>query len=178
MALDTLRKSDFWKKKFHAAVSATDVDKDGFISRDDFNMIVQRYKEAGASPEHVKNVQESFEKLYVIWDMTDDKKMTLEEFEVMFQGRLEKSFAYADELYSGWFKQVDMNADGEISQEEWRIHNSALGISIEHATASFNAMDANGDGVVSMEEFIDYHKEFFFSAEDNLKSSILYGPIE
>lgn len=178
MALDALRKSDFWKKKFHTAVTATDVDKDGYISRTDFNMIVQRYKDAGSSPEHVKRLEESFEKLYEIWDMTDEsKKLSLEEFEKMFEEKLEKSYAYTDELYSGWFRQVDMNADGVISLEEWKVHNAALGISSENAKKSFLAMDANGDNEVSLQEFIDYHTEFFFSAEDNLHSSILYGPL-
>ena len=158
---------------------ATDVDKDGYISREDFDMIVQRYKEAGSTPEHIKKLQESFEKLYEIWGMTEDGvKLTLQEFEEMFQDKLEKSYAYTDELYSGWFEQVDMNGDGKITLNEWNLHNTSLNISAENAKKSFEAMDANKDGIISVQEFIDYHTEFFFSAEDKLKSSILYGPLD
>ena len=161
------------------AVEIRDVNKDGCISREDFDIIVKRYKDAGASPEHVKKHQESFEKLYVIWGMTDEStKLTIQQFEEMFQDNLEKSFSHADELYSEWFHQVDINENGEISLDEWKIHSSALGISEKNAEESFIAMDANKDGTISMEEFIDYHKEFFFSAEDKLHSSILYGPLE
>jgi hypothetical protein len=39
-------------------------------------------------------------------------------------------------------------------------------------------MNTSGDGVVSMDEFIQYNKEFFFTTEDTLKSSILYGPLD
>lgn len=179
MALDSLRQSDFWKKKIHQAVTTQDVNKDGYISRDDFDMITNRYKEAGSSPEHIKKLQESWEKLYEIWGMTDEnKKLTHAEFEEMFQERLEKSYAFTDELYSGWFEQVDMNGDGRITLNEWLVHNKALDISAENANRSFEAMDANKDGIISKQEFIDYHTEFFFSVEDKLKSSILYGPID
>ena len=178
-SLDCLRNSDFWKKKFHGAVVALDVDKNGVISSADFDLIVQRYRENGASPEHIKTLQESFEKLYEIWGLTDkNKEITIADFETMFQEKLEKSYAYTDELYSGWFKQVDMDANGWISLKEWEQHYRALGIAVEHAKTSFEAMDANHDGKISMEEFIDYHTEFFFSDEDKLKSSILYGPLE
>lgn len=178
MALDHLRSNEFWKKKFHLAVKALDVNKDDHISRDDFDLIVQRYKDAGATPEHVKKHQDSFEKLYSIWGMTDKNiKLTIEEFEEMFRQNLEKSFGHADELYSEWFYQVDINEDGVISLNEWKIHSTALGISEENAEKSYQAMDTNKDGVISLEEFIEYHKEFFFSAEDKLHSSILYGPL-
>ncbi len=179
MALDSLRQSDFWKKKFHTAVTSTDVDKDGYISRADFDLIVKRYKEAGSTPEHIKKLQDSFEKLYEIWGMTEEgKRLTLDEFEEMFQEKLEKSYAYTDELYSGWFEQVDMNGDGKITIDEWELHNKALNITAENAKKSFDAMDANKDGIISVQEFIDYHTEFFFSTEDKLNSSILYGPID
>ncbi len=95
----------------------------------------------------------------------------------MFQERLEEIFAAADQVISGWFKQVDINADGKISMEEWLVHNAAIKIGSETAKKSFEAMDTNGDGVVSAEEFNAYHYEFFFSTEDKLKSSILFGPL-
>ena len=178
MALDHLRSNEFWQKKLRLAVNALDTNNDNYISRVDFDMIISRYKEAGASPEHVRKHQESFEKLFAIWGMSDENvRLTIPEFEVMFRENLEKSFAHADELYSEWFSQVDLNDNGVISLNEWKVHSSALGISEDDAEKSYRAMDTNKDGVISMEEFIEYHKEFFFSAEDKLHSSILYGQL-
>ena len=54
----------------------------------------------------------------------------------------------------------------------------ALNIDKAHARASFDAMDTNGDGKISKEEFVAYHVEFYYTAEDKLKSSILYGPLK
>ena len=43
--------------------------------------------------------------------------------------------------------------------------------------ASFRAMDRNHDTLLSREEFKAYHVEYFFTSEDKLNSSILYGPL-
>ena len=75
------------------------------------------------------------------------------------------------------FEQIDLNGNGEISVQEWQRYNHAMGISSGHARKSFKAMDANGDGVVSFQEFKAYIREFYFSTEDKLRSSILYGPL-
>ncbi len=74
MALESVKNSDFWKRKLHTSVLAQDVDKDGFITRKDFDTIVQYHKDAGSPPEHVKSLQEGYEKLYVIWDLTDESQ--------------------------------------------------------------------------------------------------------
>lgn len=178
MALESVKKSGFWKRKFHTAAITRDVDKDGFISRADLESIIQHYKSAGSPPEHVKKLQGSSQKYYEAWGMADEtKKVTIEEFEEKFRETLEISFPHADEMCSSLFEQVDMNADGSISFEEWQIHNAALGISTEHAKKSFEAIDANGDGKVSFEEFKAFYIEFFYSAEDKLGSSTLYGPL-
>ena len=79
-SLDCLRQSSFWKKKIHAAVLNLDVDKNGVISCSDIDLIIQHYKQNGSSPEHVRALQESFEKLHVIWGMTDkNTEFTIDE---------------------------------------------------------------------------------------------------
>ena len=178
MSLDHLRTNEFWNKKIHQAIITQDVNKDKVVSRADFDLIVQRYKETGASPEHVKKHQESFEKLLEVWGMADESvEFTIEEFEEMFRQNLEKSSSLSPQLFTEWFHQVDINENGVVSLKEWIIHCSALNISKENAEKSYRAMDTNKDGVISLEEFVEYHKEFFFSAEDKLHSSILYGPL-
>ena len=134
MSLDHLRTNEFWKKKLRAFVKAQDVDQDNLITREDFDLIVQRYKEAGASPEHIKKHQEINEKVFTVWGMTDKNvQLTIEEFEEMFRQKLEETYSHAHDAFSSLFSQVDINDNGEISLKEWIIHCSAINISKENA---------------------------------------------
>ena len=179
MDLEAAKKSDFWRKKIRASIVAQDLDKDGFITRKDLDLSIQRYKEFGAPPACIKQLKSNYENLYSIWGLTGENwKLSIEEYLDMNVEKIEGTYSIADELYTLWFKQVDMNGDGRISIQEWVLHNSAINIGSDSALKSFSAMDTDGDGVVSLEEFIAYHKEFFFSTEDKLKSSILFGPLE
>ena len=81
------------------------------------------------------------------------------------------------DILSEIFACLDANGDGFISLKEWRVHNSAMGISPEHAKNSFHAMDADGDGKVKRKEFVEYHLEYYNSTENKLNSAILYGPL-
>ncbi len=67
--------------------------------------------------------------------------------------------------------------NGTISLKEWEIHYNVFGIPVEHAKASFEAMDTDKDGVISQDEFVAYYTEYFYTTEDTLTSSILYGPL-
>ena len=39
-----LKKSEFWNKKIRRAVETHDADKNGSITRSDFELVVERYK--------------------------------------------------------------------------------------------------------------------------------------
>ena len=178
MDVEKLRNDVFWKKKIRHAFVTQDVDKNGCISRADFDLVVQRYKGMGSSEEHTKKLEDTFNKCCEEWGLTDHSvQFTIDEI-VEIHGKQLGKMKELTSMYLEMFDSVDMNANGEISYKEWETHYKSLGIPIEHARPSFKAMDANGDGEVSKQEFINYHMEFFFSTEDKLHSSILYGPLD
>ena len=80
--------------------------------------------------------------------------------------------------FTDMFEIIDEDGDGVISREEWIKYSKAIGITPVHAEASFNAMNADGNKTVSRDEFLAYNHEFFYSTEDKLKSSLLFGPID
>ena len=170
-----LHSNTFWVKKLRKAFETQDVDKNGFISRADFDLVVSRYKEMGSSEEHTKILQDHFNKFCDIWGLNDyTVKLTVDEMIEIYGKQLQKPDK-PKSIFNELFDSVDMNGNAHF--QEWQTHYKAMGIPIEHARASFDAMDANGDGKVSKEEFSDYHREYFRSTEDKLNSSILYGPL-
>ena len=79
MDIEKLANDAFWKKKLRHAFHTQDVDKDGFISRADFDLVVQRYQEMGSSNEHTKKLKDTFNKCCDEWGLTDSSvKFTID----------------------------------------------------------------------------------------------------
>ena len=180
MAVDheELYKSEFWQRKLRTVDRIRDINKDGFISRADFMILGQRYKDMGSSEQHLKKLDASIEVLCMAIGLTDDSiKRTHEELVETFR----KSKTNADDIskiFSSVFEVMDSDGNGVISFKEWTDYYSVTGIDTKYARASFDAMDTNGDGIFSKEEFYAYNKEFYYSTEDKLNSSIMYGPLD
>lgn len=176
-----LKHDEFWKKKFCRSLEVLDTNKDSKISRADFDMVVQRYRELAASDAHIERLKASHEKILVAWGLADATvALTFDQCQEVYTGflQLQQNKNLNAELFEGMFVQVDMDGDGMISYDEWVTHYKAISIDVKHARASFDAMDTNKDGKISKDEFVNYHTEYFYTAEDKLKSSILYGPMD
>ena len=173
-----LMKDPFFARKFKREAEIRDIDKDGFIIRADFTVIAQRHAEMG-TPEHkVKELREMMNRTADSMGLTDDNiKLTYEEFGMSWENEI-KEMGEDKAQFAELFHAVDLNNDGAISYEEWARHYQAMGIDTKHARASFDAMDTNGDKEVSKQEFIDYHYEYYYTNKDELKSSLLNGPLE
>ena len=172
--------NSFWNKKFRKVLKIRDADGDGKITLHDFKLIAQRFKDMGATENSLQKMKKSSTKLCEIWGIVDESSaLSYEEFTKAFIAMLENvDFKYSNQFFCDMFDVIDTNSNNLISFEEWSTYNKAIGVTVPaHSKASFKAMDANGDGVVSREEFLAYNKEFFYSTEDKLKSSILFGPL-
>ena len=169
----------FWNQKLDRAVRVRDVDKDGVITRKDFELVAQRYKDLGGiSGEQLQRIQESLMKMCDSVGLTDDtKQFTYEEFKRRHALNVDNHSEF-NTIFRTMFNGLDINGDGVVSMKEWELHYKCIGLDPKYAKASFEAMDTNGDGVVSLEEFTAYHVEFFSSTENKLNSAILFGPLD
>ena len=178
MCMKELQSNEFWKKKMWAAMKVRDTDGDGFITSSDFKLVVQRYKDMGASEEHLGKLQKGFAEMYKASGIADDSTvLTYDQFATNFAKAIESGLEFT-KVYTTQFEIIDSDGNGEISFKEWVDYYKALGIDTAQAKASFNAMDTNGDSIVSKEEFVAFNEEFYFTVENKLKSSILYGPLD
>ena len=177
--MEKLSENEFYRKKLRLAVKARDTDKDGKITLKDFQLIVQRHKEQGVPEKHLKALRNACNKFCNTVGLTDDSiSLTYEDFKEIYIQKIAEVKDKGGAIFRESFNIVDKNENGEISFEEWVIHNKALNINEVFARAPFEAMDTNSDGKVSMEEFVAYHTEYFHTAEDKLNSSILHGPLD
>lgn len=112
------------------------------------------------------------------WGLTEDKKLTYDEYAENWIATLDSIGEFSLKRFTDAFEMIDEDGDGEISMQEWIKYSKAIGVDPEHARQSFVAMDTDGDGVVKSNEFLAYNSEFFYSTEDTLNSSILFGPLE
>lgn len=176
--LEELVKNEFWHKKMTKELSVRDADKDGFISRSDFQLIIQRYKDMGSSEEHLKKLNKNFDAICFMFGVKDEHtKLSFEQCIDSFS-KAGAMVGDVSEVFTTHFEIIDSDGNGEISYKEWVNCYKALDIDTAYARASFDACDTNGDGIISKEEFAAYAYEFIFTAEDKLKSSIIHGPLE
>lgn len=173
-----LVKSEFWQKKIFKVDKIRDINNDGFLSRADFMIFVEHYKELGSSKEHLKKLIKNVDLLCMTLGLIDDSvELTHEEIIANFANS-EVSVDDLSNMFLAWFEIIDIDGNGEISYQEWVDYYKACRIDTKHARASFDAMDTNHDGTVSKEEFYAYNKEFYYSTEDKLHSSIMCGPLD
>ena len=177
MNTEELKKNEFWQKKIYKVAKIRDVDGDGLITKADYYLIFQRYKDMGTPEEHLKKLEKIAGDICKAFGIADGSTgLTYEEYVQIFQESLVR--ADLDKILGVQFESIDGDGNGEISLKEWTDHYRAMGLDTNYAKPSFEAMDTNGDGIVSKEEFFAYLKEFYFSVEDKLKSSIVYGPLD
>ena len=175
---EQLNKDPFFMKKFQREIEVRDADKDGKITRHDFDLMWQRHAEMG-TPEHkLKELRK------ILGLMADSLGLpnyevahNFEEYGKSWANKI-KEMGPSSIHFAELFHALDTDDSGKISYDEWVKHYKSFGIDPKYARASFDAMDADGDGKVSKQEFIDYNSEYYYTAEDNLKSSILYGPLD
>ncbi len=170
--------SPFWNKKLDVALRIRDADKDGMITRSDFEAPVKLFSEIeGIKKDKVDAYRRHIEELCEMHGLTDP-------FKGLSYNEAKRATAkLADdpnkiEMFTFMFNLLDMNQDGNISFDDWQICYRCIGANTAFAKASFEAMDTDGDGSVSLDEFRAYHCEFFFSTENTLNSGILYGPLD
>ena len=173
--------SDFWIRKMKTYFSRIDFDKDGAITRKDFEgmgtRFVEKEKADAATGEIIKT------KICAVWDNFLSKVGGDGINEAAFIEAMKKQVGDASlkETLQGplplFFAAVDANNDGFISSDEYGIFFDIIGLDPNMAPASFQAIDTNNDGLLSQDEFIEAGTEFFINEDAASPSKLFWGPL-
>ena len=169
-------------KKMQVRFSRLDVNKDGFTSREDFDLMAKKMTEFGKLNEEQSDaVQKAFIHIADIYELRPGVKVPIDE---VIQKAHEKLLYDPDEperakkILGVYFNILDTNNDGHISVEEFKVYLRILtpGTSDEDVVHTFNVIDTNSDGEISQEEFVSAVSDFLFNTKETEISKAFLGP--
>ena len=158
---------------------------DGFISREDYELMATKVQECGKlNVEDAESTRNAFMTVADAFDLKPGVKIPVEEaakkanreFSVIAQ---EKQLAFLKETHNPIFDAVDLNKDGHISLDEFKVYFQIIApdISEDEVTHSFNVIDSNKNGEISREEFITAAFDFLHGFEETEVSKVFFGPL-
>jgi Ca2+-binding EF-hand superfamily protein len=181
--------SDIMQKKLARHFYFRDLNKDGFVERSDWeqcarNLAALRGWEPG-SAEYEEVLAQHVAMWTTFWqpaDQDQDGKVILEEYLYLAETQRRLGFAYEmkqiTRLFAAIFDTIDLDGDGEITRNEYKLFFEAWGIDTALAEAAFSQMDFNADGRLSREVFLQYGSNFYINDEPNVAGNYLFGPYE
>jgi Ca2+-binding EF-hand superfamily protein len=158
-----------------------DINHDGYLSREDFELMAKRLVEnvSGITKEKTEEIYAAFLSIADFIGLKPGVKFTLDEAAKIGSDLYlspttgEKPTQYNDLL----FDCIDTNSDGHISLEEFKVYFNIMGhdLSDEEIKHSFDTIDSNGDGEISREEFVAAENDFYCGVEETELSNAFYG---
>jgi len=157
-----------WKQKLRTEHERLDLDKDGFVTKNDFTVLLQRFKAIGhASPKQIEKLQTS---LFKLWDdflaetAAAAGPIKADAFVAAMEAQGKKKISKAVfDLYSKYFDAIDTDNDGFISPDEYQIYYQIEEMDPSWAADAFKDIDKDHDGEISKAEFIAAVEDFYCS---------------
>ena len=181
--------SDLMQKKLSRHFYFRDLNKDGFVERNDWiqcaqNLAALRSWQAG-SVEYEEMMARHVAMWTTFWQPADqdkDGKVSLNEYLHLAETQRKMGFTYemkqVTSLFKAVFDCVDLDGDGEITRDEYKLFFQAWGIDSTLAEAAYSQMDFNADDRLSRGAFLQYGSNFYINNEPDVAGNHLFGPYE
>jgi Ca2+-binding EF-hand superfamily protein len=180
--------SETMKKKLTNQFHVRDLDKDGYVGREDWEQCAKNLAEIRRwkpeSPEYEDIVSKHIRIWTAFWEPADldcDGKVGLDEYlELADEQRQRGSFAtdVVLQLFGAIFDIIDRDSDGQITLQDYKLYFKAWGLSSSLAKQAFSRLDLSGDGRLSRSIFIQFGSNFYLSDDPNMPGNWLFGPYE
>jgi len=169
----------FWRRKQKTVFQLIDVNHDGVITMEDFDVISDRFiKEGHLVGDQAKEIKEKYRELYKTYYHSDDGPQSCEAtIQKKIQFGKEHLLKMTTYFYSAYFDIMDTNKDDRVDLSEFTIFFKVYGLSPQVAKECFKHLDTNKDGTLSREEFVTGGNNYFQLEEEGDSSDYFYGPI-
>ena len=172
-------------RKMRTRAARLDINKDGFISREDYEIMSKRLTEySKVTEEQAKKICDA---VLVIADsikLTGDTKYPVEQFAAKISQAIlgntpEKNRGGLQNSHNALFDVIDTNGDGHISVEEFKVYLKVVApdVTEDQAKHAFDVIDANKNGEISREEFLAAAEEFFCGVEETELAAAFMGKL-
>lgn len=177
--------TDLQKRKWTRLFKVYDANGNGTVEKADFEQIFHNL--AGArdlspsTPEYEQlhaKFMEDWEYLRQDADKNNDGQVELEEWLEHGDRRINSPDMYQtnQDMANDVFELLDLNGDGSISLEEYKIVYRGWRIPADLAEEIFPKLDLNGDGSISKDEFVELVRQFHTSDDPNAPGNLFFGP--
>ena len=172
-------------RKMRTRAARLDINKDGFISREDYEIMSKRLTEySKVTEEQAKRIHDTILAVADVQKLTGDTKYSVEVYatkgsEGMLQQPRERNLAFLHSFHNAIFDGIDTNSDGHISVEEFKVYLKVVApdVTEDEAKHAFDVIDADKNGEISREEFLAGAEDFFFGVEETELAAAFMGKL-
>jgi Ca2+-binding EF-hand superfamily protein len=164
-----------------------DINKDGFISREDFELMgIKLAEHSGMTGEQAEAAKEQFLKIAdrglnlkpgVVTPLEEVAEKASES--LLTSTTAKEMNTIMNDTHNLLFDVLDTNKDGHISLSEFKVYLNILVPDIEEdmIAHSFDAIDTDKNGEISREEFLAAAHDFLQGVEETEVSKVFFGPL-
>ena len=162
---------DSVRERCKATFAMLDVNNDGHITIEDYELLVKRFKEEDNWSDQAADAFKN--KLLVSvakFGFKQDTSWNLEQYKdivVSMADKPEVQEAFK-EMLKTYFDAFDSDKNGYLSPDEWLRMMKLLRYPDpeKHAKESFDLVDINKDGQISLEEYLAINMEYWLTGEN------------
>ena len=163
-----------------------DVNKDGFLSREDYELMAKQLAEYGRLTEkQADSAYSGFMEVADTFNLNPGVKLPLEEAiqrantSLLSMPPEERKEKIHDGVLGKMFDVIDTNKEGYISLDEAKAFYKVIAPEMTEAEVlhAFELLDTGMDGKISREEFTAAAEDFLFGVEETEISKLFFGPL-
>ena len=182
MSAADFSKNPSWVQRMEEVYAAVDLNKDGFMSLEDWEMWVDNIeREVKPDPQIVATLRTRMQEFCGAMGLTPGKKATKEEFisgaaamaEAERAKKLKGEETVLERLNNAWYDVVDTNHDGCVTLDEWRQVQKACNYDASAADKKFEVVDKDKNGKIERKELSNSEFKFWFTLDEEDSKKIL-----
>ena len=177
----TQKQKDYHLRKMKTRITRLDINKDGYIYRDDYVLMGKKLAEyGGLTKEQADSKDMQIKQNADALNLQPGSRMPIDEAAKQLSDELLSTpHAVIRKANNLNFDIIDTDKDGKISVNDFKayFHIIAPALPENEVVHCFNTIDTNNDGIISCEQYCAAVEDFMLSVEETEMSKVFYGPL-